>query len=368
MTSKDIELIKQQFVPVVFNTVNKSLPQDRDIWTNVFRSWVCKPRAALPLESRLPGTKTICIFAASGRPLTIDAAMRSEPFERRLQEVFSTFEKLPVADRSPADAREKPDLSQLKYSSGGGRYKGEEPPADRLVLHAYNRILTRDEKGDYCPAKINLTQFMVGEGGNCIEGNPKFKTDPRTRVPTPIKDMFWMTSAESKTLIPDGLKKGDVIPLPRSVSRRLLLWGCHNWWAAETLIRLWKPDAVRQANLDATVVETSSSGVTLRLSGEFDLANDTSKPKTYRAAYKGQLSGVVQYDRAKSKFTRFDMLVLGDFQGVWYTRSNLDWGPKPVPVAFAFELAGQAGAADDVVPIGLYKGGKEYWETADESP
>jgi hypothetical protein len=308
----------------------------------------------------------MCFFAASGQPLAIDRASHSEPLDQRLRKVLSVFEKLPEMDREPTDAKKSLDLSQLKYTSGGGRYKGEEPPEGRLVLRAFNRILTRDEKGTYRPARINFTQFMIGEGGNCIEGNPKFKTDPRTRVPEPIKDMFWLTEAEWKSLVPDGLKKDDMIAFPRSASRRLLLWGCHNWWAAETLIRLWKPDAIEQAALTATVVEASSSGVTLKLSGDFDMANDTTKPKTYRAAYKGQLSGVVHYDRAKAKFTRFDMLILGHFQGVWYTRSNLNWGPKPVPLAFAFQLAEPDSPADDVIPIGLKKGGKLYWNSGEK--
>ena len=157
-----------------------------------------------------------------------------------------------------------------------------------------------------------------------------------------------------------------MIAFPRSASRRLLLWGCHNWWAAETLIRLWKPDAIEQAALTATVVEASSSGVTLKLAGDFDMANDTTKPKTYRAAYKGQLSGVVHYDPTKAKFTRFDMLILGHFQGVWYTRSNLNWGPKSVPLAFAFQLAEPGSPADDVIPIGLKKGGKLYWNSEEK--
>ena len=35
-------------------------------------------------------------------------------------------------------------MSQLKYSSGGGRYRGEEPPPGKLVLRAYNRILAHE--------------------------------------------------------------------------------------------------------------------------------------------------------------------------------------------------------------------------------
>jgi hypothetical protein len=358
-------MLKQEFVPVVFNTVNKSLPGDSGVWTNVFKSWVCEPRAALPLESRLPGTKTMCFFAASGRPIEIAATTRSEPLEQRLSKVLAAFEQLPETDRKPADAKKRLDLSQLKYASGGGRYRGDEPPPGRLVLRAYNRILSREANGGLHPAKINRTQFLLGEGGACVEGHPKFKAE-RSALPEPIKDMFWLTEAEWRTLVPAGLKKGDVMTVPRSASRRLFLWGCHNWWAAETLIRLWRSDAIKHGDLTATVVAISPAGVTLKLAGDFDMVNDISKPKTYRAAYKGQVSGVVHYDRAKEKFTRFDMLVLGDFQGVWYCRSNLDWGPKPVPLAFAFQLAEPGSPADDVIPIGLNKGGKLYWNSEEK--
>lgn len=163
-------------MPVVFNTVNKSLPTDSKVWTESFRSWVCVPRAALPLESRLPGKNTMCFFAASGRPIKIDAALRSELLSRRLQAVLDVYAKLPAAERSPAEARTRPDLSKLKYSSGGGRYVGEEPPTGRLVLRAYSRILTRDKEGSYRVARLSQTQFMT-EDTSFYEGAPRFKAE-----------------------------------------------------------------------------------------------------------------------------------------------------------------------------------------------
>ena len=65
----------------------------------------------------------------------------------------------------------------------------------------------------------------------------------------PTNDMLWLMEAEWKSLIPANPKKGDTFAVPRSVSWRLFLYGCHNWWAAETLMQLWQPEALQQGDL-----------------------------------------------------------------------------------------------------------------------
>ncbi len=321
MSNEEIALLKQKFVPVVFNTYNKRLPEDGKVWTDAFRSWVCVPRAALPIESRLPGKSTMCFFAASGRPIKINAALRTQPLNRRLQEVLDVFTKLPEADRSPAAAKTKPDLSRLKY------HRGEEPPQGRLVLRAYNRILTRDEDKGYRAARVNWTQFMT-EDTSFFEGAPKFKAEG-SMIRAPMKDMFWLMEAEWKALVPARPKEGDKLAVPQSASRRLFLYGCHNWWAVETLERLWGPESIQQGDLTVTIAGVSATEVTMHLDGAFQMAN--SKDKPCKAAYKGQVSGVLCYDLGKKAFTRFDMVVLGDYQGLFYCRS------KPMgPMLIAF--------------------------------
>src|SRR5262245_1224012 len=138
MGKDEIALISRQFVPVVFNSVNKSLPEDKQVWKDVFHSWT--KGAALPLQGRVPGTNTLFVFTASAQPVKLDPSIRAEPMIRRLQTALTAFASLPEAERTPAEAKAKLDPSQLRYASGGGRYKGEEPPPARMVLRVYNRL------------------------------------------------------------------------------------------------------------------------------------------------------------------------------------------------------------------------------------
>jgi hypothetical protein len=337
---------------VVFNTVNKSHAQDKTVWKEVFKSWT--KGAALPLEARVPGTRTLFLFAASGRPITLDPALQKQPTSERLAQAAALFADLPEADRAPAEAKKDLEPGELKYSSGGGRYTGEEPPPGRLVLRTFGRVLAGDATQGYHPARLNNSQFVSGQS-DCLEGTPKFEAKGAF-VPEPLKDTFWLTEAEWTALAPDDLKQGDPIAVSQAAVRRLLLYGCHNWWAAETLIRLWSPEAVRKGTLTATVIEKTPTRAVYRLDGEFVMTQE----KPYKADYRGRIEGRLTYDFEKKAFSRFDMLVLGDFQGIWFCRANQTFGP--VPLAFAFELARGNKAVDDVLPIGFlpHKGGKLY--------
>jgi hypothetical protein len=359
LSPQDIELLRQKFVPAVFNTVNKSLPQDKKIWTEVFYSWVKRPghpRTALPLEARLPGTQTLFFFAAGGQPLKINPALGNMSVYRRLQEVLTTFGNLPEADRAPAGAKEMPDLSQLKYASGGGRYKEAEPPPGRLMLRVYSRPLMRDQKGQYRVARVNHTQVSLVDP-NCFEGTPKFKNQGSV-VLEPTRDTFWLTEAEWQSLVPADPQEGERLAVPRSASRRLLLYGCQNWWASETATLWGSAEAFKQGDLTATVAEVSPTQITLNLQGEFLLT----QVKPYNATFKGRVMGMLRYDRGKKAFGRFDLVVLGDYQGMFMFHPNKTTA-GPLPMGYAFELARSDNAADSVVPLGMSLYGKRYLET-----
>jgi hypothetical protein len=345
-------------VPVVFNTVNKSLPQDQKIWTEVFSSWVKRPGhplTAVPLEAQLPGTQTMFFFTASGRPLTIDRALGNEPVGKRLRKVLDTFATLPETDRAPAAAKERLDLSQLKYASGGGRFKGAEPPPGRLVLRVYSRALVRDDKGAYRAARVNPTQVCLVDA-NCIEGTPRFQSEGSS-APEPTRDTFWLTEAEWKSLVPARPREGEQVTVPPSACRRLLLYGCHNWWASETGALWGSAAAFKLGDLTATVAEVTPGQLALHLKGRFSLA----QVKPYNAAYKGEVMGVLRYDLGKKVFSRFDLVVLGNYQGMFMFHPDKTTA-GPLPMGYAFELAGSDSAADAVAPLGVSLYGKLYLE------
>jgi hypothetical protein len=63
--------------------------------------------------------------------------------------------------------------------------------------------------------------------------------------------------------------------------------------------------------------------------------------KNIENRYDARLEGVLHFDRAGKKVTRFDLVSLGDFTGRWFA-GNKGWQEAtpaaPLPLGFAFEI------------------------------
>jgi hypothetical protein len=111
----------------------------------------------------------------------------------------------------------------------------------------------------------------------------------------------------------------------------------------------WQPDSMREGELTLTVEEVSGRTVRMRVEGSVLLSGNgplklypTGKVlKTVENRYDARLQGVLVYNRAARKITRWDMAVLGDYVGCWFA-GHVGWKEAtpeaPLPLGFAFEV------------------------------
>lgn len=148
----------------------------------------------------------------------------------------------------------------------------------------------------------------------------------------------WVMEPEWKALVPAEPRKGQTIPVPRSLRDRLIRFHLADWYRYG---RPWLPDEVRAAELNGTVEEVSATEVRITLQGKALIANDADVSKATRG-HDGKLHGRLTYDRRRKAFSRFDLLAVGD---AWWTDTPKGF-PAPLKknlgrhtIGMAFELA-----------------------------
>jgi hypothetical protein len=209
------------------------------------------------------------------------------------------------------------------------------PPPGGLVLTSYLHYLRRTEEGQIGRLERPVSQVTVTDFGQTwCPFNDNYAT--------PGVGWMWIAEHEWKALVPANPKQGDLVPIPRPLRQRLLLYPpWESTWSS--------PDAIRTDTLVARVQEVTPGEIRLRLEGSVLLIEESSqplghvfKPKSqthlpapyHRKALDARLEGTLVYDRRAGKFTRFDVVGLGDtwgamLGGLMYTR----W-----PIGFSFEL------------------------------
>ena len=234
-----------------------------------------------------------------------------------LQEVLDAYAKLPEAERRPKSVE--------------GDIKPQVPPPEGgLVLTIYDRPLGRSATG----------QYRHPEGDDC--------GGFRTHAPHGQRGSLWLTKEECAALVPEKPEKGQTQKVPPKLFKRIALYGLmpQTLWVVE---ESWKPDSVRAGELEVTVEEVTPQAVRMRVHGSVLLSAmgvlhtwpDRKFIKNLENRYAARLEGVIVYDRAKSKITRWDMAVLGDYTGRWFAGNN-GWkeatSEAPMPLGFAFEI------------------------------
>lgn len=234
-----------------------------------------------------------------------------------LQEVLDSYAKLPEAERRPT-------------SVDGAVIPQPEPPPNGLVLTIYDRPLGHDAKN----------QYRLPEGDDF--------GGLRTHAPHGQRSSLWLKEEEWRSLIAKSPQVGQTQPVPTKLAKRIWLYGLvpQTLWVVE---ETWKPDSVHAGELQATVTDVSAQTIRLRLHGSVLLSGpgvlhtwpDRKFVKNIENRYDARLEGVLEYDRARDKVTRFDLTALGDFSGRWFA-GNKGWQEatreSPLPLGFAVEL------------------------------
>jgi hypothetical protein len=108
----------------------------------------------------------------------------------------------------------------------------------------------------------------------------------------------------------------------------------------------WRKEALRAGELALVVEEVTADRLRLRLQGfahlgqpfDPDLKVTLEDGESQGVGYEARLDGYLDYDRAKEVFTRFDVVVLGDYYGKMHGSLYNVYRPGRQPLGIAWEL------------------------------
>jgi hypothetical protein len=191
---------------------------------------------------------------------------------------------------------------------------------------------------------VDLTEFGGRSHGNSLPGG----------LYEPQREWLWLTAEEAKSLAPGERSKGETYDVPPAIRQRIFLFYLYNWFS-NSGGGYWGPRLLKSGELTLTVEDRTADKVRLNLAGTALFEGLIGKgtpphggymmgpspesgqkdvPDPYEISYDARISGVLEYDTAAARFTRFDAVALGDYRGHW----GLALKVKPVPVGFAFQL------------------------------
>jgi hypothetical protein len=190
------------------------------------------------------------------------------------------------------------------------------------------------------------TRILEREGDRYVKGTCDFQGGDRA-----ARDHVWLTKEEWRSLVPAAPRKGQVVPMPAALTRRLVRFHLLDNTRGEPAY--WRADEVRKASLTWVVTAVTDAEVTMELTGAALLSTDEAPEKAKRG-YDVALRGHLRYDRASKAITRLDLLALGDHWG----RSALTPGDRAGrrPLGIAFELVTGTAPADLVPPQAAREG------------
>ena len=157
-------------------------------------------------------------------------------------------------------------------------------------------------------------------------------------------DYAWFTKDEARHLVPLETAIGATCEWPAAVVRRMALFHLRDFVRGEP--SAWPEEALRDGTIISEVVGTGEDEVRLRLSGGVRLEyamrwrrpNDGSEHES-ECGYDASLLGEAVWDRARERFTSFEMVATGPRRGTnQYNNRGDDLGPAPMGIALT--LAG----------------------------
>lgn len=237
------------------------------------------------------------------------------------------YKKLPKTDRIPGAliAEEKPAR------------KIPTPPPGGLVLNAYCTYLDREPGGEPARAKWMLNDIYPSTMAAA--------TEPATTG----SDILWLTETEWRAMVPAQPQVGNRVEVPGPVRSRILgLHACD----FHPVSSAGRPAALRAGELRLTVERATDTAVLIRLEG----SARTGKPFEASGEATGcdlELLGFLEIDRAKGRFTRIDVLGLGECWGKRTSAARAGKRAQPArrwPIGIALELAACDRAVDRTPP------------------
>jgi hypothetical protein len=258
----------------------------------------------------------IYCFTPSGRMLTELKNVGNQPAELRrlLQNGVAAWNRLPEEER-------KPGAVKVPEISFDGAYH-RPVPAGALVLRQYQRGLKRAADGSLAAHDFAFREAPVWAQ----------------------RDRAWILPAEWKALVPAVPAAGAPVEIPVALKRRLL-----RYHFVEALVGepgAWAPEHLRKEQFKLTVQSVTDARILYHLEGSVLMTTEPDAAKT-KCGMEGTLAGILSYDRVKSTFDRFDLVLVADCWGALNGHNAISREGRN-PVGFAFELG--TGADVDAVP------------------
>jgi hypothetical protein len=259
--------------------------------------------------------------------------------------------------RALPELKRKPGAIKVPAPDYPPREGTVQAPEGAMVLRVYQRNLKRDAKGEIARiTKADVKNRKLFPNVEWEWGEAIFTE--------PMPDVMWVTKEEWKSLVPAKPKKGDQFDVPAPIKMRLFRYHLINGTIG--LPTMWGPGQFIRGEATLTVEDVSPT-LRLRLRGSALMATDKDPAKAEHG-YDTKVTGLLEYDPAKSAFTRFDFVSVGDWWGGDFEGNRLA-RPGKVPLGIAFELAKGDRASDFMPPKGQpYKDiATAYW-VAEQEP
>jgi hypothetical protein len=311
LSDEAIALLNEKFVP--FAPAWEGGQKDYDWWKEVVKD-LFADNFKKGHERTVPGT-TLWTMTATGQTVPAHkATAKKGDLAAVLRQVAELYEQLPESERKPA--KPIPDENRPMPS----------PPQGGLVLTIYDVALLPADNG-----------FRNGGGSQGIPG--------------PQRQSLWLTETEWKSLLPDNPQVGTTREVPPKLVKRICLFGLRSAtaWHVE---HFWNPDCVRQGEITLTTLEVTASSVRMRVHGSVLLQQKSGiktrsdskieTPPDLEDRYDARFEGLLVYDPQQRKFTKWEMVALGDHQGAYWPniggKTGCNFTKEPVALGFSFEL------------------------------
>jgi hypothetical protein len=239
---------------------------------------------------------------------------------------LEAFRKLPEDERKPG-AVTVPDLNPSDALIPA-------PPAGGLVLKVHARFLSRDANGELRYATGGDFPLMA-------------KAESWSLFLQPNTEYMWLTGEEWKALVPADPVRGQKLAVAPVIAERMARFHLTPRRAMTSEDGIQKKESIRKAQLTLVVEDVSSERIRLLLDGfihtgtEFDAAQATTPNGPLGFGFATPVRGILDYDRTRKVFTRFDVVCSGEVWGRWGDangKSLFAERPGRTPFGFAFEL------------------------------
>ncbi len=256
--------------------------------------------------------------------------------------VLEAFAKLPESERKPG-AVQVPDLKPEERLIPS-------PPAGGLVLRVHARFLAQGEGGKL--------RHATGEDFPLIKLGAEGR-NPWALFLEPNTEYLWITADEAKSLVPTEPSKGKTVAVAPWFAERLARFHLTPQRATTSEGGVVSKNNVREARAELIVDDVTPERIKMRLVGfihtgtTFDPAKATTPNGPLGMGFRTALHGIIEYDRKKERFVRFDVVAPGEVWGRWGDangKSMFSERPGSSPFGFALELAGDS--PTDRIPPG----------------